>query len=198
MTESAPSTLAQISRAMSLHAPRILPPDRPHAAVAMILRETTRGPELLFILRSCCKHDPWSGDIGFPGGRLNPDESDPRQAAERETGEELSLDLRQATHLGRLDDLYGATLPVLVSCYVYACRTTPRLRPNHEIAETFWFPLDQLLNPQRHHLASLVYRGKTISAPAVDLIGPDRTVLWGLTYRLISRFFAIIGCKFGE
>lgn len=191
-------TLGQISQAMGRHTPLILPPDRAHAAVAMILRETTRGPELLFILRSCCKHDPWSGDIGFPGGRLNPDESDPRQAAERETEEELNLELGQASHLGRLDDLYGATLPVLVSCYVYACRTPPRLRPNHEIAETFWFPLDQLLNPQRHHLASLVYRGETISAPAVDLIGPDRTVLWGITYRLISRFFTIIGRKFGD
>ncbi len=191
-------SLSKIRSTLAEHTPRVLPSDRGHAAVSMILRENTTAPDLLFILRAPHQEDPWSGDIGFPGGRLNPTETDPRQAAERETIEELDLDLGQAEHLGRLDDLYGATLPVLVSCYVYAFRHTPQLTPNHEIAETFWFPLEELLNPQRHHLARLVYRGTEITPPAVDLLGPDRTVLWGITYRLINSFFQLIGHPFGD
>jgi 8-oxo-dGTP pyrophosphatase MutT (NUDIX family) len=191
-------TLQQIRQALARHTPQVLQPDRSHAAVSMVLRETAETPELLFILRAPCQKDPWSGDIGFPGGRLNRDETDPRKAAERETDEELNLDLNQAEHLGRLDDLYGATLPVLVSCYVYAFREVPQLEPNHEIAETFWFPLGELLNPERHHRARLDYRGQTITTPAVDLIGPDRTVLWGITYRLIDSFFRILGREFGR
>jgi 8-oxo-dGTP pyrophosphatase MutT (NUDIX family) len=198
MIESQPLQLEQIRLTLARHTPQILPADRGHAAVSMILRDTAPDPELLFILRAPCQEDPWSGDIGFPGGRLNRDETDPRQAAERETDEELSLDLGQAEHLGRLDDLYGATLPVLVSCYVYAFRETPQLQPNHEIAETFWVPLNELLNPARHHQACLVYRGQTIAAPAVDLIGLDSTVLWGITYRLIGSFFDMLGHPFGN
>ena len=198
MTTPDSPSLQLIRRAMVGYTPEILVCDRVHAAVSMILRETSTAPEVLFILRSPCQHDPWAGDIGFPGGRLNREESDPRQAAERETVEELNLDLGQAEHLGRLDDLYGATLPILVSCYVYALQGTPPLQPNHEIAETFWFPLRELLNPRRHHQANLSYRGRTITVPAVDLIGPDRTVLWGITYRLIWSFFRTVGYEFGE
>lgn len=188
--------MEKIRGSLAAHRPQVLPADRAHAAVAMILRESGTEPDLLFILRAPCLDDPWSGDIGFPGGRLNSDEADPRQAAERETREELGLDLARVEYLGRIDDLYGVTLPVLVSCYVYALQEIPPLSPNYEIAETLWFPLGELLNPERHHPARLVYRGRTITAPAVDLIGPDRTVLWGITYRLIDSFFKIIGCEF--
>lgn len=197
MTDSQRLTMQNIRKALSRQQPKILSDDRQHAAVSMILRETSANPELLFILRAPCHKDPWSGDIGFPGGRLNREETDPRQAAERETMEELHLDLGRAEKLGRLDDLYGTTLPVLVSCYVYALRETPPLRPNYEIAETFWFPLGGLLDQNRHHQARLDYRGQMITAPAVDLIGPGRTVLWGITYRLIGSFFRVIGCNFG-
>jgi 8-oxo-dGTP pyrophosphatase MutT (NUDIX family) len=197
MTECPPITLHRIRSRLVRHQPQILPADCGHAAVAMILRETGAGPEVLFILRAPCDRDPWSGDIGFPGGRLNSDEIDPRQAAERETDEELSLDLGKAEHLGRLDDLRGAYLPVLVSCYVYLSRDASELNPNHEVAETFWFPLAELLNPGRHHQAKFLYRGQLITPPAVDLIGTDRTVLWGITYRLIDNFFKLTGHPFG-
>ena len=197
MTTPSSLSLQHIRRTMAGYEPEVLTSDRMHAAVSMILRETSAAPEVLFIIRSPCQHDPWSGDIGFPGGRLNQEETDPRQAAERETVEELNLDLGQAEHLGRLDDLYGATLPILVSCYVYALQAPPSLQPNHEIAETFWFPLRELLNPLRHHQANLNYRGQTVTVPAVDLIGPDRTVLWGITYRLIWSFFRMVGFEFG-
>lgn len=190
-------TLGGIRETLDRHTPRILLPDRGHAAVSMILRDNGATPDLLFILRAPHQNDPWSGDIGFPGGRLNPSEDDPRQAAERETIEELDLDLGQAEHLGRLDDLYGATLPVLVSCYVYAFDHTPQMTPNYEIADTFWFPLEELLNPQRHHQARLVYRGQELTPPAVDLLGPGQTVLWGITYRLINSFFQLTGLPFG-
>ncbi len=198
MTAPPPLTLDQIRHAMARHDPQVLTADRSHAAVAMILRDAPADPELLFILRSFCPHDPWSGDIGFPGGRLNQQDADPRQAAERETTEELGLDLSQAEYLGQLDDLYGATLPVLVSCYVYALHKPRQMQPNHEVAEAFWFPLGELLNGQRHHQARIVYREQAIKVPAVDLIGPDRTVLWGITYRLIGNFFQRLGCVFGR
>src|SRR6056297_70542 len=198
MKNNAALSLPWVRRALKQHSPHILKADRAHAAVAMILNEAATGPELLFIVRAPCERDPWSGDIGFPGGRLEPAETEPRMAAERETTEELGLDLGQAECLGRLDDLYGATLPVLVSCYVYACRRRPSLTPNYEIAETFWFPLQELINPERHHQARLLYRGAELEVPAVDLLGGHGTVLWGITYRLIDRFFRTMGEPFGN
>lgn len=197
MNPASPLSIARIRQSLGQHGPVILATDRAHAAVAMILHAAAAGPELLFILRAPCERDPWSGDIGFPGGRLEAQETEPRQAAERETAEELGIDLAQAECLGRLDDLYGATLPVLVSCFVYVCNKKPAVTPNYEIAETFWFPLQELGNPERHHLARLNYRGKEVEAPAVDLLNGHGTVLWGITYRLIDSFFRFMGEPFG-
>lgn len=189
--------LATIRQKLTQHQPQLLPADRGHAAVSMILRDEQSGPEVLFIVRAKHDRDPWSGDIGFPGGRVDHGDPHPRQTAERETREELGLDLSPTNYLGRLDDLYGATLPILVSCFAYHLSESSEFQPNHEIADAFWFPLAELRAPERHHVASFTYRDQLITHPAVDLLGPNRTVLWGITYRLIRNFFALFELSFG-
>ena len=171
--------------------------DRGHAAVALLLREGVFSTEVLFIIRATHDCDPWSGNIGFPGGRLNQCDESPRQAAERETLEELSLDLGHARYLGRLDDLYGAIMPVLVSCFVYQLQDSAELRPNHEIDTTFWFPLAKLLEPERHQQRTFFYRGEERDHPAVELLNQEQPLLWGITYRLMRNFFSLCGQKFG-
>lgn len=200
MTMSNSSTL-QLSGIVDLLAerqPAILSPvDRGHAAVAMIIREGTASPEVLFIVRAEHDHDPWSGNIGFPGGRLNPNGESPRQAAERETLEELSIDLSRNRLLGRLDDLYGAVMPVLVSCFVYHLLEPVRLQPNHEVAKTFWCPLDKLLDPGRQQYRTFFYRGLERVHPVVELLDSQEPLLWGITYRLIRNFFQRCDRQFG-
>ena len=113
MKTSEKINIQRISAALGDYRPAERPVnDRGHAAVALLLREGVFSTEVLFIIRAIHDRDPWSGNIGFPGGRLNHGGETPQQAAERETLEELSLDLGQARYLGRLDDLYGAIMPV--------------------------------------------------------------------------------------
>ena len=168
-----------------------------HAAVAIVLKEGEISPEVLFIIRAEHDQDPWSGNIAFPGGRLNSTTETPQQAAERETFEELTLPLSQARYLGRLNDLYGATLPVLVSCFVYQILEPARLQPNHEVASTFWCPLAKLLEPERHQQRTFFYHGEEHTHPAVELLDPHQPLLWGITYRLIHNYFERCELDFG-
>ena len=198
MKTSEKINIQRISAALEAYRPAERPvTDRGHAAVALLLREGVFSTEVLFIIRAIHDRDPWSGNIGFPGGRLNHGGETPKQAAERETLEELSLDLEQARYLGRLDDLYGAIMPVLVSCFVYHLQDFAELRPNHEIETTFWFPLPELLEPERHQHRTFFYRGEERSHPAVELLDPEQPLLWGITYRLMRNFFALCGQSFG-
>lgn len=190
-------TLPAIRQALAAHRPQLLPADRPHAAVAMLLAAAQPVPEALFIVRARHERDPWSGDIGFPGGRVAASDANPRQTAERETHEELALDLAATDCLGRLDDLYGATLPILVSCFVYATAARPCLCANHEVAGCFWIPLDRLLDPTRHRVDHFTYRGCMTSQPVANLLGPGEPLLWGITYRLLRNFFGILKLPFG-
>ncbi len=191
--------LTSIANSLAKQSPEIQTlSKRDNAAVAMILREGVTSPEVLFIIRAEHDQDPWSGNIAFPGGRLNSAEETPQQAAERETYEELALSLSQARYLGRLNDLYGSTLPVLVSCFVYQLLEPTKLQLNHEVAATFWCPLAKLLEPERHQQREFFYSGVGRSHPVVELLEPHQPLLWGITYRLIRNFFERCELDFGS
>lgn len=189
-------SLADIRRLLADRQPCLLPTGSlRHAAVAMILRAGETGPKVLFIERAHHEGDPWSGDLGFPGGKVEAGDGEPRTAAERETFEEIGLDLQEARYLGRLDDIAGAHLPVAVSCFVYETDRPGPFTLSAEIAEVFWVPLQLLRDPHRHRLMTVFFRGERLQRPAIDLRGPDRTVLWGITYRLICQFLRILGIE---
>src|SRR5258708_6880883 len=103
----APTTWHDVRRALALRSPtRVAEPAASRAAVALILREAARGLELLFIRRAEHDGDPWSGQMGFPGGRAEPDEPDLWSTAVRETAEEIDLHLEAASQfLGALDEV---------------------------------------------------------------------------------------------
>lgn len=166
--------------------------NRTQAAVALILSEGPSGPKVLFIERAKHKGDPWSGNLGFPGGKVEVHDRDPRSAAERETREELGLDLRVARYLGRLSDVAGATMPVRVSCFVYCLDEAEPLQLNGEVRDAFWVPLVELMNPLRHGEAPVRFRGEAMTRPSIHLPQQGKPVLWGLTYRLVMQFLQLL------
>ena len=63
------------------------------AAVAISLRLGVSGPEMLMIQRAVREGDPWSGHMGFPGGRKDASDATDVACAKRETLEEIGFDL---------------------------------------------------------------------------------------------------------
>ncbi|HEY4744158.1 MAG TPA: CoA pyrophosphatase [Desulfuromonadaceae bacterium] len=166
---------------------------RTRAAVAMILRYAVNDVEMLFIERAADERDPWSGNLAFPGGKVEPGE-EPRQAAERETGEEIGLDLGAARFLGRLTDIAGAHLPVRVACFVYGLegmQEEPVL--NGEVYDAFWVRLEDLTAAERHVIAPVRFADEGFEVPAIRLPQSGKPVLWGLTYRLTIQFLELTG-----
>ncbi|PLX94554.1 MAG: CoA pyrophosphatase [Desulfuromonas sp.] len=168
------------------------------AAVALILRKGLNGPEVLLIQRASHPQDPWSGNLGFPGGRIDPEDETAYAAAVREVAEEVGLVLNEDNFLAQLDDHYGVRIPVCVSCFVFYIAGMPQdLVKNYEVSKAFWVPLNTLQNPQKHQLATVSWHGKSIDVPGIDL-GEQLPVLWGLTYRFIRHFFAVIGTPLSD
>jgi 8-oxo-dGTP pyrophosphatase MutT (NUDIX family) len=188
------TTLADIARILADHQPTLLDPaGHTRAAVALILRGRTDDPEVLFVERAARAGDPWSGDLGFPGGKVEEEDRDPRQTAERETMEEIGLELREGSLLGRLSDIVGAHLPVLVSCFVYRVDAPPPFALSEELRDLFWVPLADLAAPQRRVTAPVRFAGETFERPAILLPHPGKPVLWGITYRLVTEFLELLG-----
>ena len=189
-----PLTIDQITHRLAGHHPIILPPGTgTQASVAFILRDSEQGPEGLFIERATRDGDPWSGNVGFPGGRVEPEDGSLRETAERETREEIGLDLTRRKHLGRLSDIAGAHLPVRVACFVYLITGEPPLLLSDEVTEAFWVPLVALTAPERRITAKILFRNRNVTTPAIILPQPDKPLLWGITYRLVREFLEIMG-----
>lgn len=171
------------------------------AAVALVLREAHRDGrkdlEALFIRRAEHESDPWSGHLAFPGGRIDPGDVDARAAAERETLEELALDLNRARPLGQLGDVMGHAESIRVSAFVYGLEgdaVEPELRPNYEVREAFWTPLFHCDDPGRQAMREFSYLDRSMSLPVLRLLEDDRApVLWGITYKFMDDFMNTIG-----
>jgi 8-oxo-dGTP pyrophosphatase MutT (NUDIX family) len=158
----------------------------------MIMREQAGDLEILFIERATDARDPWSGHLAFPGGKVEQGER-ARQAAERETREEIGLGLESERYLGRMSDIVGANLPVRVSCFAYAA-VTAEIRPmvSPEVRDVFWVRLADIRDPQRHVITTVGFSGRSMEVPAIILPRSDTPVLWGITYRLVMQFLEII------
>lgn len=165
---------------------------RTRASVALIMREIPDDLEILFIERARDDRDPWSGHLAFPGGKVEQGEQ-ARQAAERETKEEIGLDLGPELYIGRMSDIIGANLPVRVSCFAYGI-TTEVGAPvdSSEVRDVFWVRLSDLLKPESNLIASVGFAGTSLKVPAIVMPQPGKPVLWGLTYRLVLQFMEII------
>ncbi|HEY5973774.1 MAG TPA: CoA pyrophosphatase, partial [Geobacteraceae bacterium] len=154
-----------------------------------IMEDLPGGPNILFIKRSTNENDYWSGQIGLPGGRSETTDKSPRETAERETREELGLDLSTAHFLGRLSDIAPGGLKIVVSCFVYAVRHHPVLSPDKsEIADTFWVPSREFNNPALRTHVDFIVRDRLRRFPALKIVDDNEQPLWGITYRLLRNF----------
>ena len=186
-----PPYLDKIRAALGSRRPKTVPGCR--AAVAVVCCERAGALHLLFIERARRAGDPWSGHLAFPGGRLEADDSGLRAAAERETREEVGLDLGPEEYLGRLDDLATVTTSMGVAAFVYVIARPRPLRIGEEVEEAFWYPFAELLDPERHAPQEFEHRGERSSWPSIDLRRPGSPFLWGVTYRFAAHLAELLG-----
>ena len=168
---------------------------RKSAAVALIFAGPPAEPVLCFIRRAARSGDHWSGQMAFPGGRAESCDADPRAVAERETREEVGLELRDAEYLGRLSELWVrragvVTTEVLSPFAYYYAGDPPCLQCNHEVAEAYWIPVRHIWQPDNATLFTFERGQRTIRLPGIQY---DAQVIWGLTHMMLESLAAAVG-----
>ena len=157
------------------------------AAIALVLLEVEASLEVLLIERAERVGDPWSGHMALPGGHVEPSDANLAATAERETWEEVGLDLRQAGELlGRLSDYSPARgAPIAVRPFVYLLQARPTLLLSEEVRQALWVPVSPLQRGERRTTFRFERAGQGLDFPGWDIEG---RVVWGLTYGVIGEF----------
>lgn len=166
--------------------------NRMRAAVALVLRDGASGPEILLIKRADDPRDHWSGHIAFPGGRWDDGDGTHAATALRETREEVGISLPMEAVVGRLQRLSPVSrrLPAIdITPFVAVAPPDARVRPNHEVAATFWAPVEGLRTAGPSAVFPLDLSGEQLEFPAYEL---DGHLVWGLTERILTSFLALL------
>ena len=184
-----------LGRALAGRAPLRVEGGAPRASVALVLRDgEPDGLELLFIRRAEHEKDPWSGHMGFPGGRAEPGDRGPEATAVRETLEETGLDLAtEGERLGALDEVRalarGRPVDLVIAPFVFRLTQRRDGAPSHEVVSLHWLPLERLLAPGSRSTLQYQYEETVLDLPCLRI---DGLVIWGLTYRMFENLQAVV------
>jgi 8-oxo-dGTP pyrophosphatase MutT (NUDIX family) len=161
-----------------------------HAGVAILLSPSPLGfTELLLIRRSERATDPWSGQVGLPGGLRQDEDASLLATARRETLEEVGLDLATAPCIRSLPTLSarnrGTSRELDIHPFVFAVRDPYELvLQTIEVRDARRFPLCDLFDRERASTLTKVAPNGSRDLPAIAL-APD-WLLWGLTYGILA------------
>jgi 8-oxo-dGTP pyrophosphatase MutT (NUDIX family) len=163
------------------------------AAVLVPIVQRAQGPAVLLTERTA-HLSTHSGQVAFPGGRVDPEDANIVAAALREAWEEVGLSAQFIEVLGSLPT-YTTVSSFIVTPVVALVQPDFELTINpYEVAEAFEVPLAYLMNPANHrrHVTSLGDRGSRewFSMPYQD--GPHERFIWGATAGMLRNLYRFL------
>lgn len=135
--------------------------------------------------------DRHSGQIGFPGGKYEPDDTDLWSTALRETEEEVGVKQSAIEWLGALTPLYIPVSRFLVHPFVGVIDNRPLFRPQvSEVSSILEIPLTRLKDPAARKTTDLsIVSGPLLrNVPYYDLHGH---IVWGATAMMLSELLEV-------
>ena len=167
---------------------KLFPAEPVRAAVLVPLIERPAGLQVLLTQRaSHLKNHP--GQISFPGGRIEPADAGPWEAALREAQEEIGLEPQYVTRAGFLQD------HLVISGF----RVTPAVgfvRPGFnlrldetEVENVFEVPLEFVLDVRNHLPRDRKVAGHTVITHEIPYQGRP---IWGATASMLITFARLL------
>jgi 8-oxo-dGTP pyrophosphatase MutT (NUDIX family) len=142
-------------------------------------------PTVLLTQRSAHLNDH-AGQISFPGGKIDPGDASPRDAALREAFEEVGLTRDFIEPIGYLD-LYGTSFGFRILPTVARVRPGFKLRISAgEVDDAFEVPLAFLMDPANHQLHSKEFRGIERTYYAMPFA---ERYIWGATAGILRTLY---------
>jgi 8-oxo-dGTP pyrophosphatase MutT (NUDIX family) len=158
------------------------------AAVMILFLNKDDTPHLIFTKRTDLV-ETHKGQISFPGGVSDAEDSSLYETATRETWEEIGIHPGKVQLLGQLDDFYTVT-KFVVTPFVGFVRSSFQYKLNHlEVAEVLEVPLSLFLQKKHFEVKKWQHEEKDYD---VYFYYYDHHVIWGATAFILNRFIDLV------
>lgn len=167
--------------------------DRPLRQAAVLVPLVTRSAPSVLLTRRTDHLSSHSGQVAFPGGKVDDGDADAVATALREAEEEIGLPPSQVEILGALPDyLTGSAFRVTPVVALVRPGYTLQINPD-EVADAFEVPLSYLMNPAHHRRHGLDWEGRRLEwlAMPYDDAGVERYI-WGATAAMLRNFYRFL------
>jgi 8-oxo-dGTP pyrophosphatase MutT (NUDIX family) len=154
------------------------------AAVLIALVRRRDGYTVLFTERASTLRSH-SGQVAFPGGKIDPDDAGPGEAAVREAFEEVALQPEDARVLGYMPHYFTGTNYLITPVVAVVEPTAPFVANPHEVEAVFEVPLAMLARLESYGTFRIRRNGVEHTTWQIDHEGHR---IWGITANLTRRF----------
>jgi 8-oxo-dGTP pyrophosphatase MutT (NUDIX family) len=162
-------------------------PDAVHRPAAVLIPVVAREGEATVLLTRRASHlRDHSGQVAFPGGKIDATDASPLNAALREAEEEIGLDRRLVRPIGYLDlYLTGTGFRILPVLAIVDPAHDLVVNPE-EVEAAFEVPLAFLMAPENHQRQSREWKGAQRHFYAMPY---GEHYIWGVTAGIIRNMY---------
>jgi 8-oxo-dGTP pyrophosphatase MutT (NUDIX family) len=169
----------------------IIARERPIRPAAVLIGVVDHPQPTVLLTQRAAHLNDHAGQISFPGGKIDPADASPLDAALREAEEEVGLDRRFIDPIGYLD-LYATSFGFRILPMVARVEPGFSLRINEaEVDDAFEVPLSFLMNPANHQIQTKEFRGVERTYYVMPFA---ERYIWGATAGILRVLYERI-CK---
>jgi 8-oxo-dGTP pyrophosphatase MutT (NUDIX family) len=165
---------------------QILAQEKPIRPAAVLIPVVDHPKPTVILTQRSAHLNDHAGQISFPGGKIDPTDASPLDAALREAWEEIGLSRDFIEPIGYLD-LYGTSFGFRI------LPTLARIEPGFslrisaaEVDDAFEVPLSFLMDPANHQLHSKAFRGIERTFYAMPF---EERYIWGATAGILRVLY---------
>lgn len=154
-------------------------------AVAVILQLSGPQPSIILTKRVDYK-GVHGGQISFPGGKQEITDADLFHTAQRETHEEIGLELNKTEYILPLSTIYIPPSNFLVHPYLFVVNRQMELKPNHEVDYIIHAGFAELMAEQNLQKTEIrLSEGYVIKDAPCFVYGKE--IIWGATAAILNE-----------
>ena len=163
----------------------------PRKSAVLILFYPYKEKLMLVLMKRPIDNTVHSGQVSFPGGKLEKDDKTLADTALREANEEMGIRPEKVELLGNLSKLYIPPSNFEVHSYVGFTNERPDFIANKdEVDKIIETEVDVLLHPHTFTNKDIQHRtGKLVNVPCYYI---DGNTIWGATAMIISELTMVI------